>query len=279
MQEIDFTLLKASINLINPSFEINFDYNYPYINASRLKVLLDYFGFIYLSKNYNISNNSFSFKITVALQWLFEHNQLFKENCILDKNALNNLPKGEIPKALTLTTTMVNINSRKTEHYTEFPVLYPYGVREHKGQLSQILLSKYTNYLMHCYNPKFRQHRSFPFIIFNVLQWREVSRESYNLMKNNNFDQLAKLISTLKPEHINFTIKQEQKKQPINNSEILKLLRKVNSASSNSIVMMYAKNEIDPEKLALKNFPKALKKAQLTHLDLVAVAKYFNTII
>ncbi|CAG8732789.1 141_t:CDS:1 [Cetraspora pellucida] len=42
---------------------------------------------------------------------------------------------------------------------------------------------------------------------------------------------------------------------------------------------MYAENEIDPEKLAPENFSKASERAQLMHLDPVAVAKYFNTII
>src|SRR3954465_5144816 len=58
-----------------------------------------------------------------------------------------------------------------------FPVLYPYGVGGHEdsNRLSHISLKDYTNHLMrHCY-PKFRHHRSFPFVTFNILQWREAS--------------------------------------------------------------------------------------------------------
>ncbi|CAG8732785.1 140_t:CDS:2 [Cetraspora pellucida] len=190
VQEIDFALLKTPINLINPLFEINFNYNHFYINASGLKVLLDHSGFIYLSKIYNISNNPFSLRVckpcyehlqkcktpplslanniwigstplclqdlTIPEQLLISsgylcmkliqltkkkhthhklkehvitfsqdptslvnHNQLFREKCILDENALNNLPEGEIPKALTLTTIIVDIDSCKPELYTE----------------------------------------------------------------------------------------------------------------------------------------------------------------
>src|SRR5215212_1520844 len=59
-------------------------------------------------------------KVTAALRWLFEHNQLFKDNLVLDEDALQNLPEGDIPDALTLTTTTVDVDPRRTEHYTGY---------------------------------------------------------------------------------------------------------------------------------------------------------------
>jgi hypothetical protein len=42
-------------------------------------------------------------KVTAALRWLFDHNNLFKDNLKLDENALDDLPEGDIPRALMVT--------------------------------------------------------------------------------------------------------------------------------------------------------------------------------
>lgn len=59
-------------------------------------------------------------RVSAALQWLFEHNILFKDNLELDEIALGDLPEGEIPIALMATTTIVDIDSRRVEHYTGY---------------------------------------------------------------------------------------------------------------------------------------------------------------
>ncbi|CAG8806724.1 5886_t:CDS:2, partial [Cetraspora pellucida] len=127
----------------------------------------------------------------------------------------------------------------------------------------------------------------------------------------------ANLVSSLKPEDIDFAVKQVQNNQSISNPAVIELLKNVNSASSklmashqshsrmcnkicavimqdgtpslfitinpadlhSSIVMMYIRKEIDLQNLSPKNFPKASERAWLAHLDPIAVAKYFNVII
>ncbi|RHZ45126.1 hypothetical protein Glove_689g8 [Diversispora epigaea] len=140
-------------------------------------------------------------------------------------------------------------------------------------------------------DPKFRQHRSFPFVAFNILQRREVSSEKYNLTRNYNFERSVNLIATLKSEDISIAINQEQNKQLITNPAILKLFKNVSSsrpkliASPQShtacatkyvlpIVMMYAGKEINVKNLPPENFPKTTERARLAHLDPSAVAKY-----
>ncbi|CAG8537907.1 9114_t:CDS:2, partial [Scutellospora calospora] len=49
---------KASLELTDPSFEINFDYNHPYITTSSLNVFLDHSGFIYQPEHLNNSDDS-----------------------------------------------------------------------------------------------------------------------------------------------------------------------------------------------------------------------------
>ncbi|RHZ85950.1 hypothetical protein Glove_58g65 [Diversispora epigaea] len=198
-----------------------------------------------------------------------------------------------------------------------FPVLYPYGIGGHEGRPLHVSLRQYTNHLICHRDPKFRQHRSFPFVAFNILQRREVSSETYNLTRNYNFERSANLIATLKSEDISIAINQEQNKQPITNPAIPELLKNVNSsgprlmASPQSrtrmrneiravitrdgtpslfitinpadlhspIVMMYAGKEIDVKNLPPENFPKTTERARLAHLDPSAVAKYFDVTI
>ncbi|CAG8698217.1 7398_t:CDS:2, partial [Cetraspora pellucida] len=357
-------------------------------------------------------------KVTNALQWLFSHNKLFKEYIEINSKILNDLPKGEIPEPLLLTTTVIDLEMQNIEHYTgyihdpieydesnsenetenitlnnkdktdqfiknntignlynfrtssilyvndipvmeeeltlsslqklieksnlqyknkpldnasnttskttqtklicvshentpinkyedpkllpaAFPTLYPFGVGGHIGHSQYIFFKEYINHLMCYHDPKFRQHRSFSFVTFNILQRREVSSESYNLTKNNNFEKSANLINILKPNDIKLAVEQIQKKEPITNPNILELLKNINSTGSklmasyqscfrmhneicatiiqdgapsifitinpadlhSPIVMMYAGNEIDPDKLLPENFPKANERA------------------
>ncbi|CAG8803092.1 21956_t:CDS:2, partial [Cetraspora pellucida] len=54
----------------------------------------------------------------------------------------------------------------------------------------------------------------------------------------------------------------------------------INSANLHSpIVIMYARNKINFENISPKNFLKTTERAQLVHLDPLAVTKYFNIII
>jgi hypothetical protein len=200
-----------------------------------------------------------------------------------------------------------------------FPVLYLYGIGGHEaeGRSPRLSLKEYANHLMRHRDPKFRQHRSFPFVVFDVLQRREVSSETYNLAKGASFERSAELIATLTPEDMKVAIEQEQNKQPVTNPAILELLRNVNSAGSklmashqsrarmrnemraitvrdglpslfitinpadlhSPIVMMYAGKEIDLDNLLPETFPKAVERARLAHLDPSAVAKYFDVVI
>ncbi|RHZ85447.1 hypothetical protein Glove_65g123 [Diversispora epigaea] len=58
-------------------------------------------------------------KIASALEWLIVHNILYK-NVRFDKTTLESLPENEVPVALLATTVLININSKKVEHYTGY---------------------------------------------------------------------------------------------------------------------------------------------------------------
>ncbi|CAG8525416.1 1934_t:CDS:1 [Cetraspora pellucida] len=59
-------------------------------------------------------------KIVAVLEWLFIYNKIFKENYTIDKNALNTLPKSDIPKTLLLTTIIIYVDSQQTDNYTGY---------------------------------------------------------------------------------------------------------------------------------------------------------------
>lgn len=200
-----------------------------------------------------------------------------------------------------------------------FPVLFPYGIGGHEDDYRSCRLSlkKFADYLMRHRDPKFRQHRSFIFVVFNVLQRREVSLMAFLTAKGASFARSAELIATLTPNDIKLAIEQEQNKQSITNPALVELLRNVNAVGSklmashqsrarmrnemraviirdgapslfitinpadlhSPIVMMYAGKEIDLDNLSPENFPTATERSRLAHLDPSAVAKYFNVII
>ncbi|RHZ46002.1 hypothetical protein Glove_639g5 [Diversispora epigaea] len=58
-------------------------------------------------------------KIATALEWLMNHNILYK-NINIDRAALDSLPENGVSTALLTTTVMVNINPKKIEHYTGY---------------------------------------------------------------------------------------------------------------------------------------------------------------
>jgi hypothetical protein len=58
-------------------------------------------------------------KVAAALRWLHKHNSLFMDIQI-DEDALDALPEGDIPEALRVTTTLVEVDSHKIEHYTGY---------------------------------------------------------------------------------------------------------------------------------------------------------------
>jgi hypothetical protein len=367
-------------------------------------------------------------KVEMALRWLIIHNVLFKKNNIqIDEEALQTLPEGDIPDALKVTITAVDIDPLKVEHYTGYandplekgadhpddddnseeddsndnaerstqelrasgilhvdnvpitgkentllslyniinnsesqsvdatsndantaaseprtirmphlntplndytdhdyfpagyPTLFPYGVGGHmdKHRLYPISLKKYAKHLMCHGDPKFRQHRSLRFVLFNTLQRREAALMTHIAAKASNFARSAELVATLTPNDISLSLDQERNKQPISNPAVAELVKNVNAIGSklmasnqsrsrmrnemraiiirdgtpslfvtinpadlhSPIVMMYAGEEIDLDNILQDNFPKTTERSRLAHLDPSAVAKYFDVVI
>ncbi|CAG8593008.1 24139_t:CDS:2 [Cetraspora pellucida] len=143
-----------------------------------------------------------------------------------------------------------------------------------------ISFKQYAKHLLHLSDPKFRFHCSFIFAVFDILRKREIAFGAHLITKQANFEQLAKLILKLTINNIKIAIKQEQNKQPIMNKAVLELLKNINLVDLHSpIVMMYTGKEIDINNLVPESFSTAKERARLAHLDLTAVAKYFDIMI
>ncbi|CAG8737679.1 5047_t:CDS:2 [Cetraspora pellucida] len=285
-------------------------------------------------------------KITIALKWLFDHNKLFKSKIKLDKNILNNLPKGEIPKDLTVITIVIDIDSHETEHYTN----YTCDQQESNSKSDDDEIEEMSN--INKYNLKdFISNNSInstnelrPSEIINVddipiirkeltlLSFKKlVDNLDYNtyeqLSSNKNMPKLKdKAIQShiLNVPHGNKSLNEYEDltlflagflvlfpygvsddesrlsrvslKKYTNhliNPAVNELLKNIKSADStlslfitinpanlySSFVMIYARKEIDLQNLFPGNFPKASERAQLIHLNPIAVAKYFHVII
>ncbi|RHZ77788.1 hypothetical protein Glove_173g84 [Diversispora epigaea] len=75
-------------------------------------------------------------KIVTALEWLMDHNVLYK-NIKLDKTALDSLPMNGVPTALLVTTVIVNVKPEKVEHYTRY-VTDPIDENEMNNNLDNV---------------------------------------------------------------------------------------------------------------------------------------------
>ncbi|RHZ83484.1 hypothetical protein Glove_92g91 [Diversispora epigaea] len=85
-------------------------------------------------------------KVAVTLEWLINHNILYK-NVKLDKTALESLPESGVPTALLATTVMVNINSKKIEHYTGYTTdpINEYNMNDDLNDISDEKMSSEKN--------------------------------------------------------------------------------------------------------------------------------------
>ncbi|CAG8568167.1 8612_t:CDS:2 [Cetraspora pellucida] len=238
--------------------------------------------------------------------------------CLQDLSILEQLliSPGEIPEALTVMTTVVDIDFCETEHYTG----YTCNQQESNSKSNDYEIEKWSNINKHNLkdfisnnsinnanelrpsgiidvndilitrkeltllsfkklvdNPDYNTYEQLPSNenvpklkdkaiqshILNVPHSNKLLNEYENLtLLLAGFSVLftydvsghkANLISSLKPEDIDFAVKQVQDSQLISNPAVNELLKNVNSAAS--------------------------ERARLAHLDSTAVTKYFHVII
>ncbi|CAG8718579.1 17964_t:CDS:2, partial [Cetraspora pellucida] len=191
-------------------------------------------------------------KVAAALQWLFVHNKLFKNDFILDKNALNLLPEGEIPESLTLITTVVNIDLQESEHYTGYsketdsendyeasddndPDLDNFIKNNTIESVSQVL------YMLHGCKPfnEYEDETLLPagFLVLFPYGVGGHEGQSFHVFLKKYADHLMRHHDPKFRQHsindIKLAIEQEQNKLPIINSAINELLMNINVASYN----------------------------------------------
>jgi len=87
-----------------------------------------------------------------------------------------------------------------------FPILFPYGIGGHEDRFhsQHIPFKRYVNHLLRLHDPRFRHHRSFIFMVFDILQRREIATGTYLMTKQMTFERSAKIISHLTPHDVDW---------------------------------------------------------------------------
>ena len=117
-----------------------------------------------------------------------------------------------------------------------FPTLFPYGIGGIGDQRRSIKLSyrEHVNYLLNLNSDRFRTHRSFIFVVFNIIQ-RTEARHRINLLVNQqDYQKFSEEISQLTTKDYEDAVRAVTIDPNAKfNSIIHKLISKVHSASAN----------------------------------------------
>ena len=90
-----------------------------------------------------------------------------------------------------------------------FPTLFPYGIvgSDDPDKLNPISLKRYTKHLFSCTDSHFQLHYSFLFIVFNILQRREMLLQTSLKTRKEKFPTVAAQFAELSPDAIHAVTK------------------------------------------------------------------------
>ena len=164
-----------------------------------------------------------------------------EDDTILERSGLMDSNSTQIPSdELTLQNLRNQIkistgNTPLNEYDTKFfhmvcPSLFPfedYGF-ESETRTVKVGMQSHARHLLNCANRRFRNHKSFLFIIFNILQRRDVCRRAKSLSKAANFDDAIELFQLMTISKVEKAIKSIHQKMPLE-QDVKIFLSKVDS--------------------------------------------------
>lgn len=199
-----------------------------------------------------------------------------------------------------------------------YPCLFPYGVGgiEDDRPVS-VSFAHHVRWALQYYDRRFRTHHSFPFVVFGILQRRDIMRSARLQMNKRNFLRDARKISSITSDDIRKAIDEIEAHKPVSDSRI-RLLNKLvfgcggQVMGSNEtragyrseiwatsvwkrpmnlwitinpndlhdpLVQVLAGEMIDMDRFNRTFGPDSHKRAQNVAFDPYAAAKYFNTVV
>ena len=114
-----------------------------------------------------------------------------------------------------------------------FPILVPYGIGGIEADRPVHL--DYRNHIkwaLQFHDQRFRQHESFAFIAFAILQHRQALNSARLQMQRHSFDQVAHIISTIRPEDLRKAEQEEIHGRPISNGAVKVLFSQIRATAA-----------------------------------------------
>lgn len=196
-----------------------------------------------------------------------------------------------------------------------YPGLFPYGVGGIEADRPQIVtFVQHVKWALQYYDRQFRTHHSFPFVVFGILQRRDILRSARLQMLKRNFLQDARTITSITADDVKKAVSEMEAKKPVSDARLKKLNELVFGCGGrvmgsnetragyrseiwatsvwkrpmnlwitinpndlhDPLVQVLAGEQIDMDNFNRRFGPDAKKRARNVAFDPYAAAKYFN---
>ncbi|KAG1874170.1 hypothetical protein C8R48DRAFT_650630, partial [Suillus tomentosus] len=135
-----------------------------------------------------------------------------------------------------------------------FPTLYPFGIGgfDDDSRLTPIAFQKQANYYFDLADRAFRYHRSYMFVVLNILQRRTAHLHTHFTVRRSHFESLARRLTSVSPHTLSRLADQLQKEHRYSNlstedRNALNLLNQVNTVAARIPGSQSAKNFVRSE--------------------------------
>ena len=114
-----------------------------------------------------------------------------------------------------------------------YPCLFPYGVGGIEApQPVEVDFPSHVRWALQYSDRRFQKHETFPFVVFGILQHRQVLRSVKMQMRCKTFDRDARVLSTITADKLVKAQEEEEHKKPISDPAVRLLRQHIHSTTA-----------------------------------------------
>lgn len=126
-----------------------------------------------------------------------------------------------------------NATDRSNYFEKAFPTLFPYGVGGiEAARAVKVDFRQHVRWALRYHDRRFRQHETFPFVAFGILQRREALNSSKVQMKRQDFERDAQLFQRLTAQDLAEAVEEENNRRPHVNPVIRSLFSHIHTSAA-----------------------------------------------
>ncbi|RDX46829.1 hypothetical protein OH76DRAFT_1355491 [Lentinus brumalis] len=199
-----------------------------------------------------------------------------------------------------------------------FPCLYPYGTGGMEARRPvPVDMREHVRWALQYHDRRFRRHETFPFVVFGILQRRQALGSARVQMRRRNFEQDARILSSITLEQLEKARREEEAHLPITDPAVQLLRRHVHATASrmqgsdqaryqirsqiwstvlkfgppvlwvtwnpsdlhDPLAQVFAGNEIDLDAFVATSGPSVEERARTIAADPYAASKFFHFMV